>query len=69
MGTARLDWPIPAEGMTVGELLAALAKEYPALRGLLASSRIFLDGELLSGTHDRVQPGHEVTVHPPYGGG
>ncbi|HLM91394.1 MAG TPA: MoaD/ThiS family protein [Thermoplasmata archaeon] len=69
VGTSRLDWPVPPEGIAARDLVRALGQEYPALRRLLDACRFFLDGEPLSGMGERVRPGHEFTIHPPYGGG
>ncbi|MGA8663994.1 MAG: MoaD/ThiS family protein [Thermoplasmata archaeon] len=68
VGVSSLDWRVPTEGIRVRELLHALTGAYPALRGPLETCRFFVDGEPIA-LSERVRPGHEFTIHPPYGGG
>ncbi len=68
-GTATLEWPVPAGGMTADALLAALAQAYPRLRPTFRAARFVRNGAYLASTAERVRPGDEFSVHPPYGGG
>jgi len=69
VGTGALDWPVPAQGTPVRELLDELSRAHPALVAILAHSRIFHDGVPVFRLDERVRAGDEVAVHPPYGGG
>jgi molybdopterin converting factor small subunit len=69
VGTAHLSWPVPEEGTAARELLKELTTKYPGLRPIVTVSRFFLDGEALPGLDARIRPGHELAVHPHYGGG
>ena len=69
VGTGRLDWPAPPDGIPARDLIRALTARYPDLGRIATASRYFLDGELLTRMGTRVGPGHEFAVHPPYGGG
>ena len=69
VGRGRIDRPVPADGVPARELLQKLSEEYPALRRILVSSRILRNGEPLRHPSERIGPGDELAVHPPYGGG
>jgi molybdopterin converting factor small subunit len=69
VGRAELEWPVPAAGVRVSELTRALAAMYPALAPTLRVSRFVRNGEYVDGPSDRLRPGDEFAVHPPYGGG
>ncbi|MGI0131398.1 MAG: MoaD/ThiS family protein, partial [Thermoplasmata archaeon] len=47
----------------------ALATAYPALAPTLRACRFVRNGQYVERTSDRVRPGDEFAVHPPYGGG
>ncbi len=51
------------------ELAAELARAYPPLAAILAHSRFFHDGVPVQRLDERVRPGEELAIHPPYGGG
>ena len=69
VGRAELDWLVPARGMPAAELARALAAAYPALGPVLSRSRLVRNGESLRRPNERVRPGDEFAIHPPYGGG
>jgi molybdopterin converting factor small subunit len=69
VGTHALPWPVPPAGVRVRELLAELARAHPRLAPILAHSRIFHDGKPVTRVDERVRPGEELAIHPPYGGG
>jgi len=69
VGTRSLTWPVPADGTTVRELAAELARAHPPLAPILAHSRFFHDGVPVQRLDERVRPGDELAIHPPYGGG
>lgn len=68
VGARTLSWPVPAEGATVGEVLAGLARAHPSVAPILPHCRYFLDNEAV-GVNARVRPNSELAIHPPYGGG
>jgi molybdopterin converting factor small subunit len=69
VGRPSLDWPVPSSGIPADELARALVAEYPRLAPVLRSSRLVRNGEYLRRPTERVHPGDEFAVHPPYGGG
>jgi molybdopterin converting factor small subunit len=69
VGARSLDLPVPPSGTPVRELLAELGREHPSVRPILAHSRFFRDGRPVARLEERVRPGQELAVHPPYGGG
>jgi len=69
VGRARIDRPVPPEGLPAHELLEDLTRAHPSLRRVLTASRILRNGEPLRRPSERVVPGDELAVHPPYGGG
>lgn len=62
---------IAPAGMPVGEIVDALAVEWPRLAPILRTARLVLNGEYLPPRDrtTRVRPGDELAVHPPYSGG
>jgi molybdopterin converting factor small subunit len=68
-GTAALEWPVPADGLPAEELVRAIADRYPGLGRIIASSRLLRNGRYLRRGSERVRPGDELAIHPPYGGG
>ena len=56
------------EGLTAGELYAALCKRYPALSGLDGSVRYAVNGEYAEADR-RIGGGDEVALIPPVSGG
>jgi molybdopterin converting factor small subunit len=69
VGRAELDWPVPPEGISAHALAAALADAYPALARTLRVSRLVRNGRYVQRAGERVRPGDEFAIHPPYGGG
>jgi len=69
VGARSLLWPVPAGGISVRELLAELARAHPQVAPILSHSRFFHDGAAVDRLDERVGPGDELAVHPPYGGG
>jgi molybdopterin converting factor small subunit len=69
VGTHALAWPVAAHGTTVRELLADLARVHPRVAPILTHCRFFLDGVPVARLDERVRPGVELAIHPPYGGG
>ncbi|MGA8542388.1 MAG: MoaD/ThiS family protein [Thermoplasmata archaeon] len=69
VGRAELPWTVPAEGVPAEALTHALADAYPALRPTLRVSRFVRNGRYLGRKGERVKPGDEFAIHPPYGGG
>lgn len=69
VGRSELEWPVPPAGVPVTELTRALAGAYPALAPTLRSSRFVRNGRYVERPGERVRPGDEFAVHPPYGGG
>ncbi|QYJ15520.1 hypothetical protein Rxycam_01344 [Rubrobacter xylanophilus DSM 9941] len=57
-----------AEGVTLGELWAALARRHPNLSPMRESLAFAVNGEYAS-EEDPVRPGDEVAVLPPVSGG
>jgi molybdopterin converting factor small subunit len=68
-GTGRLDWTGPSDGLTAAELVRQLGEAYPRLRPILRTSRFVRNGVYLARTSEKIRPGDEFAVHPPYGGG
>ncbi len=69
VGRADLDWPVPAAGVPVRDLVRSLATAYPRLAPTLRTSRFVRNGRYLTGARARLRPGDEFAVYPPYGGG
>lgn len=70
LGARELTREVPAAGMTVAELLAALAAERPELAEALAqrSLRVAVD-QVIVGPEARLGPRSEVALMPPFSGG
>jgi molybdopterin converting factor small subunit len=69
VGRGRVGWPVASGGISARALIDALAERYPRLRATLRTSRFVRNGEYLTDLGDRLRPGDEFAVHPPYGGG
>jgi len=69
VGRSALAWDVPAEGIPAKTLTRALAAAYPGLAPTLRVSRFVRNGRYLGRLTERVRPGDEFAVHPPYGGG
>ncbi len=69
LGRSVLDRPVAPDGIRARDLVRALEEEFPALRRILASSRFLRNDRYLSDLSERILPGDEFAVHPPYGGG
>ncbi len=68
-GRSTLDWPVPGRGIPAREIVRSLAEAYPGLGRTLRTSRFLRNGRYLDDLDERVRPGDEFAVHPPYGGG
>ena len=69
VGRAFLSWAVGSDGIPAEDLLRALAEAYPKLAPTLRVSRYVRNGRYLDDLGDRIRPGDEFAVHPPYGGG
>jgi len=69
VGRSALSWPVPPDGITAQELVTALGHAYPRLVPTLRSSRFLRNDLYLRDLEERLRPGDEFAVHPPYGGG
>ncbi|MEI7556690.1 MoaD/ThiS family protein [Candidatus Chlorohelix sp.] len=69
IGSGSLEFPVPANaGVTAGELLAQLVREYPALGGPARACRIMVNRQYADSSA-ALSPGDEVAFIPPVGGG
>lgn len=66
-GAAETVVRLPA-GATAAEVVAALRAAHPALEGLLPRSRVAVNGAYVD-AGARVEPGDEIAILPPVGGG
>lgn len=66
-GRGELELDLP-QGSTVGELLAAIREAHPALAGYLPRVQVALARRLADPAAE-LQPGAEVALIPPVGGG
>jgi molybdopterin converting factor small subunit len=69
VGRATVDWPVPPRGIPARELVAGLGREYPRLAPILRTSRFLRNDRYLDDLTERIAPGDEFSVHPPYSGG
>jgi len=69
VGRPEIEWTVPADGMPARALAADLAKAYPRLAPTLRASRLVRNGRPIGRPSERVRPGDEFAIHPPYGGG
>jgi molybdopterin converting factor small subunit len=69
VGRSRLEWPVPTDGIPARDLLRALTAQHPPLERIVRTSRILRNGEVVRHLSERIRPGDELAVHPPYGGG
>jgi molybdopterin converting factor small subunit len=69
VGSATLDWPVPPGGLTARELVHGLREAYPRLGPTLRTSRFLRNDRYLEDLGERISPGDEFAVHPPYSGG
>jgi molybdopterin converting factor small subunit len=69
VGRAELAWTVPSEGTPAATIARDLARTYPALARTLSASRLVRNGRYLRSPTERVRPGDELAIHPPYGGG
>ena len=69
VGRARLAWPLPEDGLTARQLVAAIEAAYPRLGPTLRVSRFLRNDRYLTDLSERLRPGDDFAVHPPYGGG
>jgi molybdopterin converting factor subunit 1 len=68
VGTGDLDWNVPVEGTTAGQILDELLKEYPALANPSKAARIMLNRQYAN-RDSAVNSGDELAFIPPVGGG
>ncbi len=68
VGEGTLEWPVPETGILAGDLLKALVNEYPSIAGPARVARILVNRQY-AGAETEVQPGDEVAIIPPVGGG
>lgn len=57
------------DGATLADVWDALADRYTAMAPFADSTRIALNGRLVSDTGERVEDGDEISLLPPAGGG
>ncbi len=70
VGGAFVKTVIPAEGCSVAELFAMVARQHPALAPSLGGGRIrACVNEAVVAPNARVMPGDEVALFPPVSGG
>ncbi len=69
VGVSTLTREVPAGGVLLSALLAALVHEHPRLGPILATARFVRNGQYVAGDRVRVHPGDEIAIHPPYSGG
>jgi molybdopterin converting factor small subunit len=69
VGRSEIAWPVPEQGASAGAITRELASAYPALARPLRVSRLVRNGRYLRDPGERVRPGDELAIHPPYGGG
>lgn len=69
VGRSAIDWAVPSQGSSARQLLEELGREYPRLAPTLRISRVLRNGAYLGDLDERLLPGDEFAVHPPYGGG
>ena len=69
VGVASLTREVPATGIPLAALLAALIREHPRLGPVLTTARVVRNGQYVEGSRTRVHPGDEIAIHPPYSGG
>ncbi len=68
-GRGRLELTIPEAGARVDAVLEELRDRYPRLAPVLATSRIFVNGESVARRTAPLAPDDELAIHPPYSGG
>jgi len=69
VGSARLRRPVPVTGCPLREVVDGLADEFPRLRPVLRSSRLYVNRRPADGPGATVRPRDEIAIHPPYSGG
>ncbi len=69
VGRSEMEWNVPSGGVTARALANELAAAYPALAPTLRVSRWVRNGRYVDRPSERVRPGDEFAIHPPYGGG
>lgn len=68
-GCPELRLSVPRAGLTTRELLVRVRARYPGMARVLRASRVVRNGEYVAGEGERIVPGDEVAIHPPYSGG
>ncbi|HTW77190.1 MAG TPA: MoaD/ThiS family protein [Thermoplasmata archaeon] len=69
VGRSELEWTVPPEGIPASELARQLVAAHPRLAAPLRASRLVRNGRYVRRPTERVRPGDEFAIHPPYGGG
>ncbi len=69
VGRAEFDWPVPKDGLAASALAQQLVASFPRLGAPLRASRLVRNGEYVRRPSERIRPGDEFAIHPPYGGG
>ncbi|MGD1099136.1 MAG: MoaD/ThiS family protein [Thermoplasmata archaeon] len=69
VGASQLRIRVDPDGVTAKSLIDSLGKHYPKLAPALRTSRFVLNERYLTRLTNKVRPGDEFAVHPPYGGG
>lgn len=69
VGRPTVEWPVPARGLSADALVRTLGEAFPRLRPTLRASRFLINDRYVDDLTERVRPGDEFSVHPPYGGG
>lgn len=69
VGRATLERRLSPEGARLADLVAALETEFVALRPVLRSSRLVVNGRYAEDRALPLREGDEVAIHPPYSGG
>ncbi len=69
VGRSRIDIDLPTDVSNVREVVVLLARDYPRLAGILTSCRFARNGQYVRGWTERIRPGDEFAIHPPYSGG
>jgi molybdopterin converting factor small subunit len=69
VGAPEIEWSVPARGLSVRDLIIGLTAQYPALGQVVGASRFVRNGRYVIRESERVRPGDEFAVHPPYSGG
>lgn len=67
-GKGELDWPLPDEGASAGQILNEIIAEYKDLARPSGAARVMVNRQYAD-RNTLVKPGDEVAFIPPVGGG